>query len=145
MDTFIDDPTSKYKVGQTVNAFVLSNDVDKIGLSLKQSLAASRDTLFLETFFEEERIISQAHARATGQTTDWKKYTVGSIVDATVAIVKDYGAILTLTDPAVKGFVVAEQAKVKFFPLFSFPFFLLSFSFSFSFLFFFLFFFFFLL
>lgn len=45
MDTFLEDPVSKYSVGQTVNCAVLSVEGDRIGLSLKQSLAASTVTV----------------------------------------------------------------------------------------------------
>lgn len=68
----------------------------------------------METYFKEEEAIHAVHVKATGSASvDWSLYPIGAVVDAKVLIVKDFGAILSLPHNSVKGFVVAEQAKVN--------------------------------
>ena len=113
MDNFVDDPSSMYQVGQSVIAYVSSIEENRVSLSLKQSLAASRDTLFLESFFREQERLDAAHAKGAGAAgPNWGAYPLGGVVDTTIAVVQDYGSVLSFSDDRVKGFVVSAQAKV---------------------------------
>jgi len=118
MDNFVDDPSSMYQVGQSVIAYVSSIEENRVSLSLKQSLAASRDTLFLESFFREQERLDAAHAKGAGAAgPNWGAYPLGGVVDTTIAVVQDYGSVLSFSDDRVKGFVVSAQAKVTHFSL----------------------------
>eukprot|EP00163_Fabomonas_tropica_P031767 TRINITY_DN767_c0_g2_i2.p1 TRINITY_DN767_c0_g2~~TRINITY_DN767_c0_g2_i2.p1 ORF type:complete len:2036 (+),score=672.00 TRINITY_DN767_c0_g2_i2:48-6110(+) len=104
-DEYVSDPATRYEVGQTVYAFVVSCDNDKLSLSLKQSTVGvdhEREIASLRAWFAEE----DSYLPSKG-SADWSQYCPGSLHPVVSGLVSAYGTSFKVTDAEkLEGFAV---------------------------------------
>lgn len=112
VDGPLDDLKTRFTVGQTVRARVVDSTGDKLSLTLKPSQCGPNTSIsFLQSYFKEEEAIasSKPEGAAPKPKVNWSAFEIGSSVEATIKILKDFGAVLTFADPNVTGFAVKDQ------------------------------------
>jgi rRNA biogenesis protein RRP5 len=116
-DQYVSDPTEVFTVGQTVLAVVLSiedeKDSKRVQLTLKPSqclplASAALVTLFAESYFSEQDQIDERSAKKSAKSIQWSNFAFGARVKGAVDEIKDYGAILSLSQD-VTGFVATAH------------------------------------
>lgn len=116
VDGPLDDLKTRFTVGQTVRARVVDSTGDKLSLTLKPSQCGPNTSIsFLQSYFKEEEAIasSKPEGAAPKPKVNWSAFEIGSSVEATIKILKDFGAVLTFADPNVTGFAVKDQIPVR--------------------------------
>lgn len=119
-----------------MRAAVIDNTGDKLNLTLKSSQCGpNTSTSFLKSYFAEEEAIAHSHpglptylllctvllliigmldieGAPPKPKVNWATFEIGASVEATVKVVKDFGAVLTFDSPNVTGFAVKDQLPV---------------------------------
>jgi predicted RNA-binding protein with RPS1 domain len=110
----LDDVKQRFTAGQTVRARVIDNTGEKLNLSLKPSQCGPNTSIsFLQSYFKEEDTIANYKPEGTSKPkANWSAFEIGSSIEATIKILKDFGAVLTFADPNVTGFAVKDQIPV---------------------------------
>eukprot|EP00658_Telonema_sp_P-2_P005377 TRINITY_DN12009_c0_g1_i7.p1 TRINITY_DN12009_c0_g1~~TRINITY_DN12009_c0_g1_i7.p1 ORF type:complete len:1771 (-),score=448.79 TRINITY_DN12009_c0_g1_i7:212-5524(-) len=112
-DVFVTDPEEHYKPGQSVNARLVElQDQNKMSLSLKPSDCPPHpDFAAVGSYFEDRELVTKLAIQASGANLDqqvWDQLAIGTLIDAQVMSVHDYGTVMSLLGDVV-GFVKAEQ------------------------------------
>eukprot|EP00656_Telonema_subtile_P003300 TRINITY_DN11508_c0_g1_i2.p1 TRINITY_DN11508_c0_g1~~TRINITY_DN11508_c0_g1_i2.p1 ORF type:complete len:1212 (+),score=418.90 TRINITY_DN11508_c0_g1_i2:110-3745(+) len=112
-DVFVSEVEEHFQPGQSVNALVNTLEEGKVSLSLKASECPEHPDAPepVQTFFNDRELAATLARKASGAVVDtavWEQLAIGSVVDAQVMSVHDYGTVMSLLGDVV-GFVKAEQ------------------------------------
>ncbi|GAB5033644.1 rrp5 homolog [Nannochloropsis oceanica] len=110
-DRFVEDASGLFREGDSVRSLLhrVDPDMGKVYVTTQRSQLPVTDTAFLETLLCESVAAacgnsssrdSNGSIEATDEsdTLDWRRYAVGSTVNAIVTAIKDYGVVLSGED-----------------------------------------------
>ncbi|ONM52181.1 Ribosomal protein S1-like1 [Zea mays] len=97
VDRWIEKLSDAFYVGQSVRSHILSVNAEtaRVKLALQQSMCSSMDSSFIQGYF----LLDQKIAALKYSSNDWARhFGIGSLVEAEVGAIEEYGIILNFKD-----------------------------------------------